>query len=77
MVHGRIYYGEQVDNKKRRFGAAPKYFLAYIDMPGGKQYPAAFTWDELQVAMARAANNQEDLHPPATRWARLKRALCR
>ena len=60
-LESKIDLKEEVINKERTFGSNTSYYPAYIVLSDGKEVPALFTMDQLNIAMARAARNVEDM----------------
>lgn len=60
-VDSRIDLREEVINKERTFGSNTAYYPAYVVTSDGKEVPALFTMDQLNIAMGRAARNIEDI----------------
>ncbi len=52
---------QQVENTARRFGSAPAYLFARLQLPSGLEAPYLFTESELVRAEERARRNPEDL----------------
>jgi hypothetical protein len=70
-VQSVLYWSDAVDNTERRFGSDTRYFAAYVVDSDGNAKPAAFTRNELLVAMRRAEANPEDIGKPAGALSRL------
>jgi hypothetical protein len=66
-MKSKIYLGEKVDNKERKFGSALGYCPALIIDEDGTESNALFTKEQLDVAIARAERNPEDI-PEKTIW---------
>jgi hypothetical protein len=66
-----LYWSDAVENTERRFGSDNRYFLAYVIDTDGVPKAAAFTRDELLVAMRRGRANPEDMRKPAGGLRRL------
>ena len=60
-LDSKIEMKEEVINKNRAFGSSTSYFPAYVVLTDGKEVPALFTMDQLNIAMARASRNVEDM----------------
>jgi len=60
-VESKIDLREEVINKERTFGSNTAYYPAYVVTSDGKEVPALFTMDQLNIAMERAARNIEDI----------------
>lgn len=60
-LESKIDLKEEVINKERTFGSNTSYYPAYVVLSDGKEVPALFTMDQLNIAMARAARNVEDM----------------
>jgi hypothetical protein len=60
-IDSKIKMEEEVANTCRSFGSNSAYYPAYIVISEGKEVPALFTIDQLNIAMARAARNSEDM----------------
>ncbi len=60
-LDSKIEMKEEVVNKNRAFGSNTSYFPAYVVLTDGKEVPALFTMDQLNIAMARASRNVEDM----------------
>lgn len=77
-MHSRIYASERQANTERKTGAATNYYQAFMD-DGGTLRALQFTEDQIAVALKRAADNPEDLAPPArlpfSHWLRKKLGL--
>ena len=70
-VQSVLYWSDAVDNTERRFGADTRYFAAYVVDADGNAKAAAFTRNELLVAMRRGSDNPEDIGKPAGGLSRL------
>jgi hypothetical protein len=77
-VASRIFASERRSNLARKFGSGTNYYLAHLD-DGGTVRPLLFTEDQIAVALERAANNPEDVAPPArlpfSTWLRKRLGL--
>lgn len=60
-IKSKINMNEEVINKERTFGSNTSYYPAYVVFSDGNEVPALFTMDQLNIAMARAARNVEDM----------------
>ena len=60
-IESKIDLKEEVINKERTFGSNTAYYPVYVVLVDGKEVPALFTMDQLNIAMARAARNVEDM----------------
>lgn len=60
MVESKIILSEVVENKDRRFGAAPEYYPATIQYTHGGFAPVLFTNNDIDKARRRADSNPED-----------------
>ena len=68
MIESRICKVEQVPNQDRRFGSNLVYYPAQVEELTGQQLPALFTANEIEVAIARAKRNPEDVPEDKTLW---------
>lgn len=59
-VHSRIFPSERVSNKDRKFGADGSYYIVYFG-----DEPVMLTEEVVAAGMKRAADNPEDVPPPA------------
>lgn len=60
-IESNIVMKEGVVNTKRKFGEAQTYYPVYIEGDGGDPVPALFTANQIEVAIARAKTNMEDV----------------
>jgi hypothetical protein len=50
------------DNQERKFGSDPQYAVLWAVLPdGGQPVPLLLTKEELDIAVERAAQNEEDI----------------
>lgn len=68
-MRSKIHARDAVDNQRRKFGAATRYYPARLRGWGGDR-AALFTPNEINVAMKRALDNPEDV-PPLDWWERV------
>ena len=69
-MKSKIYLGEKVENKDRKFGEAPEYYPAVVVYPDGTEKNGLFTLSPIEEAVARAERNPEDI-PKKTVWQSL------
>lgn len=60
-IESEIKIEEMVSNTERKFGEAGTYYPVYITSVDGEPVPALFTGNQLEVAIARAKTNMEDV----------------
>lgn len=60
-VKSKILKNEKLDNKLKKFGAAPEYYQAFVVDENGETSFALFTERELAHAVKRGSKNPEDM----------------
>jgi len=60
-IKSKVVLGERVDNKDRKFGSVLEYYPVIIEDSDGVLFPALFTQNQIDEAIARAKVNPEDI----------------
>lgn len=66
-MKGKLYFNEVVENTLRKAAADPVYYPVRIEYEDGCEANALFTIEQIEVAIARAEKNPEDI-PDKSLW---------
>jgi len=60
-IDSKLILNEMVPNTDRMFGSQAEYFPIYVEQENGDLVPALFTKSQIEVAIKRANQNEEDV----------------